>query len=922
MADVGEIRAKLTLDSTNFSNKLDDAKNKMTQTGKSAQNLNKDLTAIQTASAVVGTAVVGAMTASVSAAMDFESAMARLQAISGAQGDQFEALKTAALDWGAKTQYNAVQTAEALTFLAQSGFSVEEQIAALPAVLNAAAASGIDLASSADIVSNIMSGFQISAEDTGHAVDVLVKTMATANTDLPMLGEAFKMVGPVAKSLGLDVEQTAAAIATMSNAGIQGSESGTALRAALLSLVSPVGESAKVVESLGIKVTDASGAMKPLPELIGHIASKMDGMTDAQKTATVSALVGREASAGFLAILESGEQTLADYTKELENAGGTAQRVAETQMATLRGAFEEFSGALQTLGINIGSDLLPAFTEIVRKGADIVGALGEADGAAVKSGLAFAGTAASIGLVLSSIGKLGIALRGFSLTPVGAAITALSVLGGMVAAVKMNTDSLKEVTLENAEAMTKQAETLEANISEFDSLQAKSRLTNDELARFVDINSEISKTADPNIIAALKEEQEKLQKSSGLTNEELDRMIQLNGDILEVVPESSSVLTEQGNVLLANTDAAKKYNEQQYELIRLELEAQAAKAEANMKQYLLDENRLIEEQKQLKQEVVEIEVDQYKQRQKIGKLEAELADAKSKGQDSEAKKIQFNLALEKKKLEEMKFQKEEKAEQIYKQEEEIQKIQQQIGKLDEVKRKMIDLELKQVGINSKRGDEIKTIDESIRKLEAQKKKLQDTVPINQRNTGEYAEAVGHIEDQISSLNTVRSRITSIIGQAGTMNYELGKSVRKDVIIRQVQGQSLKRMPGIDYHVGGIAGKPPKLHTGGLASQLDRFANLPNHNEIDARLLRNEMVLTEAQQANLMRMIDAGMTNKSGDFSNEFADMVRALQGVSDRPIQLAVNVDGQQVAEASYPYIDMKMTTNMSNEMRRSGMKR
>ncbi|MGM0904270.1 MAG: phage tail tape measure protein [Bacillota bacterium] len=806
-----------------------------------------------------------------------------------------------------------------MQYLAMAGFEATEIVSAMPAVLDLAAAAQIDLGRSADIVSNIMTGFGLSAEDTGNAVDVLVKTMTTANTDLPMLGEAMKYVAPVAASLGLSIEETAAAVAKMSDAGIQGSQAGTALRAALLSLANPTGQTVKAMEELGIKITDANGSMKPLPELIGHVGSKLDGMTDAQKTATAAQLVGTEAASGFIALLEVGEDGLRDYVSELENAGGTAERVAKTQMDTLKGSFIEFQSSVEGLGIKIGNDLLPAFTEIVRIGTDLVRGLGEMDGAAVKSGLAFAGTAAGIGLVLSSIGKLSIALRAFTLTPVGAAITALSVLGGMIAAVKMNSDNLNEVTLESADAMSAQRDELAKNIAEFDSLQSKSRLTNDELARFVDLNSQISKTADPAIIAALKDEQEKLREKSGLSNDEMQRLVDLNGKILEVVPESNTTLSEQGNVLLNNTDAAKKYNAEQLELIRLELEAQKAKAESNMQQLLLDETRLLGEQKALKQEIIQINDDETEQRKKIGELESDLAKAIGEGKDSQARKIEFNIALEKKNLEELKSQRAETAQAILDKQKEIDKVQQQIGKLDEVKRKMIDLELKQVGINAKRGDEVKKIDESISKLEAQKKKLQETVPINQRNTGEYAEAVGHIDSQISSLNTVKSRIRDIIGQAGSMNTALGKSITKDVIIRQVGGQSLKRMPGLDYHTGGIVGREPmpKLHTGGLAAQL---ADAPNHNEIDTRLLRNEMVLTEAQQANLMRMIDAGMTAKSGD-TVTFTDpeLVSAIKELAKRPA--VVNVDGYQVAEATYPYIDIKMAQGFANELRGKGVK-
>lgn len=706
---------------------------------------------------------------------------------------------------------------------------------------------------------------------------------------------------------------------------IQGSQAGTALRASLLSLANPVGQTEKAMEALGVKVTDANGNMKPLPELIGHINEKLDGMTSAQKTATVAQLVGTEAASGFVAMLEIGEEKLSDYASELKNAGGTAERVAKTQMDTLKGSFIEFQSAVEGLGIKIGDDLLPIFTDIVREGTGIVRVLGEMDATGVKTGLAFAGTASALALVATTAIKLGTALRGLmvAMGPAGWLITGASVVVGVLAGVSVAQKELSEVSLENAEAMEQQRVALSNNIAEYDNLSAKSRLTNDELARFVDINSEISKTADPTIIAKLRDEQERLREKSGLSNDELNRMVELNGKILEVVPESNTTLTEQGNVLLNNTANAKAFNAEQAELIRLELEAQAAKAESNMSQYLTDEKRLITEIKDLKKEMQGIDTTERDLRGDIGELEARIAEAKRKNDDAEVGRLNILLGVENGKLRKLQEQKAESAELILNKTKELDKIQAQIGKLDEVKRKMIDLELKQVGINGKRGQEIKQIDSAISKLETQKQKLQNTTPAAERNTEEYRRSVSAIDSQISGLDTARSRINDIIGRAGVMNSELGRDINKTVTItEQRYGRVVRRQGGFipEYHTGGIVGRGqmPKLHTGGLASQ---FASMPNHNEIDTRLLRNEMVLTEAQQANLMRMIDAGFTNQAAGNTGDLSALVNALSGVTDRPIQLAVNIDGYQVAEAAYPFIDLKLAQGMRDEARTNGVK-
>jgi TP901 family phage tail tape measure protein len=872
MASVGEIRARLVLENNDFKKKMADSRQAMKQTGMSAKQVGKDLSVIQTASLGMGAALAGAIGASVKTAATFEASMSKLAAISGATDTQLAELEKTARDMGATTQFSASQASEALTFLAMSGFKVEEQIAALPAVLNAAAAGGIDLASASDMVSNIMTGFGITAQETGSAVDVLVKTMNTANTDLPQLAGALKYVGPVAKSLGISFEDTAAGIASMSNAGIQGESAGVALRAALLSLANPTGQTKDAMEDLGIKVTDANGAMKSLPELVGHIGEKMKDMTQAQKTATVAQLVGTEAASGFLSLISDGEQKLADYSKALENSGGTAEEVAKKMNDNLIGAFKEFQSAAEEAGIKIGKEFLPAFTEIVKEGSDMVRTLSSVNTSTIKTGLAFAGTATSIALVVSTLGKLSLALRTMFIAggPVGIAIGALSVLGGVLMAAKVGQDEFNKVTLDGVNEMEKNRVALEGNIAEYDKLTLKSRLSNDELARFVDINSELTKTADPETIARLGREQANLYEKSGLSNEELDRLVKLNGDIVAAVPESNTVLTEQGNILLENTGAAKEFNAQQVEMIRLELEAKRTKLEANMKGLLLDEKRIASEINTEKQKMIDLDVQESDQLRIIGGIEADLNAAKKAGNDSEAQQLTFNLALEKKKLQEIKDQRAEAANVVLERSKELDKIQEQIGKLDEVKYRMVEIELQQAGINSKRGEEMKTLDSELTNLYKQKAEMDKIKGSAARNTEEYRQAKKEIDAKISKLEGVRGKIASIIGVADTLNSKLAADVTKRVYIQEYGAKTYSQarrayegVGGTKYHTGGIVGRGqmPKLHAGGLASQ---FANAPLHNEIDVRLLRNEMVLTEAQQANLMRMIDAGLTTTATD----------------------------------------------------------
>ncbi|MBT2682662.1 phage tail tape measure protein [Bacillus sp. ISL-37] len=914
MADVGEIKAKLVMDSSDFSKKLDDAKSKMQGTGKSAKKLSSEIGAIQKASLAVGAAIVTGLGAAAAVSIDFEAQMSRVKGIVGASESEFEKLKEAALDLGASTSKSSSEVAIAFEDMAAKGFNATQIIEAMPGVIAAAEASGSDLALTADVVASALNGFGLEASEASRVADILAKTANISAASMDDMAYAFKYVGPVANSLGMDIEQVSAAIGIMTNSGLDGSSAGTALRQALLSLNNPAQEQEKLMKKLGFSMRDNSGNAKSLSEIIGGLTEATKGMTEAEKVATIAKLVGTEASSGMISVMSGGVGKLDSFTKSLRESAGASKEAAAIMKDNVKASFDEFVGSLESLSIELTDDMLPAFREVIQYGTKIVNSLSEVDGASVKSALAFGGTTAAIALLLSTVGKLGLAFRALSASPLGLAVTGISILGGVLAASKVQADSMNTVTLESAEAMTKQADTLKDNIREYDALRDKSQLTTEQLARFADINSEISKTADPTLIAKLKDEQEKLRVKSGLSNDEFQRMLDLNGKIIEVVPESTMKITDQGNAILESTNKAKAFNKEQYEMIRLELEAQKAKAESKMSQYLTTEKRIIGEMKTLKGDMVTLDGEYADQLKKIGDIEADLIAAKKAGDEGEAGRLQYEFAVQTRLLEKMKEKRAEQATAILDKQKELGEIQKQLGKLDEVKRKMVDLELKQAGINAKRGEEIKTIDTSISKLEAAKKKLQDTTPIAQRNTGEYRNSIAAIDSQITKLQGAKDKIGEIIGKAAVMNAELGKAINKNVTVntRNIEttianvNRGRYGSPRENYHVGGIVGMP-KLHVGGLAAQ---FAQAPNHNEIDTRLLRDEMVLTQSQQANLFRMIDAGLAQKQS------------------APAQAAnitqnnyINVDGNIDADL-YNDIMRRQGTELNTKLRVNGVKK
>jgi len=926
--DVGNIQATLTLSTAQFNQSLQSAQNQMANTSQSAKKVSKDIALIHKAALGMGAALAVGVGAAVKTAADFEQAMANVKAVSGASASEMDQLSQAAKDFAETSQYNAVQIAGGMEELIKAGLTTSQVIGGgLKGALDLAAAGGISLKDAAEVASTALNAFKKDSLSVSDAANILAGAANASATDVGEMRFGLSMVSAVASGVGLTFKDTASTLALFAQNGLKGSDAGTSLKTMLLNLIPQTKKEAKLFDELGVTVKgssnaffDAHGNIKSMSEIAQILQDKLKHLTNEQRQATLAQMFGTDAIRAGNILYKEGAKGLNEMTTAMMKI--KAADVAAVKMDTLKGAFKEFQAVLQNVGITVGDELLPAFTDIVRFASDLVRKFGDVDGTTIKVGLAMASASTAILLVGSTIAKLSVALRAFALTPVGAAITALSILGGVIAGVVVHQNEMKEVNLETAESMMKQADELGATTKQYEELRAKSKLSNEELGRFVDINSLISKTADPNVISRLSSEQESLRKKSGLSNEELDTMVRLNGELIEKVPEATTQISAQGNAILTSTDKIKAYNQQQYERIRLELDAQKAKAEANMSDYLAKETEELKRINGLKEKMAGYDTKEIDQRKKVKDLYDDLATAKANKDSLEIERLNTTIEREEHKLGAIKKQRAETAGLLVDRTKEMDKIQAQIGKLDEVKRKMVDLELRQAGINAKRGEEVRTIDSAITKLNAQKAALEKSVPVNQRNTAEYRAARDAIQQQINKLQGTKSKVEEIIGKAQAMNAELGKDVSKNFTVYQnaVASKDFNnyKANAMKYHTGGIVGKPPQLHVGGLASQ---FANAPSHNEIDVRLLRNEAVLTEAQQSNLMRMIDAGQTggNTSPFSAGEIADIKSLLGAIAQNTAQSpSVVVDGN----ALWNYVDTKQATETRMQNRNGGVKR
>ena len=391
-------------------------------TRKSMQDIGKSMTNLGKSLSLKVTAPITAFGGlALRTAGNFEQAMNSVAAISGAAGDELEALRDVAKDLGSTTQFSASQAADAMGFLAMAGFDANQTMEALPGTLQLAAAAGLDLASSADTVSNILSGYGKEISELSHINDVLVATFTSANTDLQQLGEAMKYAGPVASAAGVSFEEAAAAIGLMGNAGIQGSMAGTSLRGALARMLNPTKQAAGTMEELGIALTDAAGRVLPLGDVLDQLAPH------AEDAGLMMELFGQRAGPAMSALLSQGGDALRELTGELEAAGGSAERIAAVQMEGFNGQMRALRSAFEGLQIAIGeSGLLEFATSLVERFAGMVRGLSDLNPAVLNAGSVIAGLAAVVGPLLIGFGMMASA--------VGAAIGPLTgiaaIMGG------------------------------------------------------------------------------------------------------------------------------------------------------------------------------------------------------------------------------------------------------------------------------------------------------------------------------------------------------------------------------------------------------------------------------------------------------------------------------------------------------------
>ena len=422
---------RLTTEANNSHTALE----KMGVLGETLQSAGDKISGVGQKLLPVTAGVTALGTIAVKTGADFDSAMSKVAAVSGATGSEMDALREKAHEMGSKTKFSASEAADAMNYMAMAGWKTNDMLSGIEGIMNLAAASGEDLASTSDIVTDALTAFGLSASDSGHFADILAAASSNANTNVSMMGETFKYAAPVLGSLGYSAEDSAIAIGLMANAGIKSSQAGTALRSAITNLAKPTDTVASAMEQYGISLTDSSGKMYSLRELMEQLRQKLGGLSEAEQAQVAASLFGKEAMSGMLAIINGSP---ADFEK-LSNAidtcsdtvdgyNGTTEKMAAVMQDNLAGQVTILKSQLEELAISFSDILMPTIRSIVSRIQELVDKLNQLDPQTKE-------TIAKIALVAATLGPMLVVL-GKTISSVGTVFSAVSKLPALFSAVQ------------------------------------------------------------------------------------------------------------------------------------------------------------------------------------------------------------------------------------------------------------------------------------------------------------------------------------------------------------------------------------------------------------------------------------------------------------------------------------------------------
>lgn len=371
-----------------------------------AEKVGGTLTSVGQKLLPLSTGIAGLGVAAVKTTADFDSEMSKVSAISGATGTDLDKLRGKAREMGAKTKFSASEAAQGMQYMAMAGWKTQDMMDGLEGIMNLAAASGEDLASTSDIVTDALTAFGLSAKDSSHFSDILAAASSNANTNVSMMGETFKYAAPVLGSLGYTAEDAALAIGLMANAGIKSSQAGTSLRGAITNLAKPTDTVAAAMDKYGISLTDSSGKMLSLRELMEQLRQKLGGLSEAEQAQAAAALFGKEAMSGMLAIINGSDKDFEKLAGAIDNCDGSSEKMANTMNDNLQGQITILMSQLQELAISFGEILMPKIRDIVTHIQNFVDKLNAMDEGQKETILRIGMFVAALAPMLMGLGKV------------------------------------------------------------------------------------------------------------------------------------------------------------------------------------------------------------------------------------------------------------------------------------------------------------------------------------------------------------------------------------------------------------------------------------------------------------------------------------------------------------------------------------
>ena len=415
---------------------------KLAATGENMKQLGDKISGVGiTLTKNVTAPVIGLGTVAVKTAADFDSAMAQVQAVSGATGSDFEALREKAREMGSKTKFSATEAAEAMNYMAMAGWKTGDMLDGIEGIMNLAAASGEDLATTSDIVTDALTAFGLSASDSGHFADILAAASSNANTNVSMMGETFKYCAPIAGSLGYSAEDVAEAIGLMANAGIKSSQAGTTMRKMMTELTGELKLSGSAFGDVTVQTSNADGTMREFGDILADLRVYFNQMTESEAAAAAETLVGKTAMSGFLAVMQAAPADINKLSDAIEHCDGKSQEMADIMQDNLTGQLTILKSQLQELAISFGEILIPVIRDVVSFIQKIIDKLNAMDPHTKETIVRIAAIAAALGPVLIVIGKV--------ISAIGTILTVLPAMGSAISAVTGVFGALNAVILAN-----------------------------------------------------------------------------------------------------------------------------------------------------------------------------------------------------------------------------------------------------------------------------------------------------------------------------------------------------------------------------------------------------------------------------------------------------------------------------------------